>query len=56
MARYDGFIQTPTAQPEPFVDFRTHPDCYRHWTLTIDGRVATLALDVQEDAPLVPGI
>ena len=55
MARYDGFIQTPTAQPEPFVDFRTHPVCYRHWTLTIDGRVATLALDVQEDAPLVPG-
>ena len=55
MATRDSRIQTPPAQPEPLVDFRTHPDHYRHWTLTIDGRVATLALDVQEDAPLVPG-
>lgn len=54
MARRDSRTQTPPAQPEPLVDFRTHPDHYRHWTLTIDGRVATLALDVQEDAPLVP--
>ena len=46
---------TPSAPEEPLVDFRTHPDRYRHWTLAIDGRVATLALDVQEDAPLVPG-
>ena len=46
---------TPSAPEEPLVDFRTYPDRYRHWTLTIDGRVATLALDVQEDAPLVPG-
>ena len=55
MATRDSRTQTPPAQPEPFVDFRTHPDHYRHWTLTIDGPVATLSLDVQEDAPLVPG-
>ena len=55
MATRDSRTQTPPAQPEPLVDFRTHPGHYRHWTLTIDGRVATLALDVQEDAPLVPG-
>ena len=55
MATRDSRTQTPPAQPEPLVDFRTHPDRYRHWTLTIDGRVATLALDVKEDAPLVPG-
>ena len=54
-ATCDSRTRTPPAQPEPFVDFRTHPDRYRHWTLTLDGRVATLALDVQEDAPLVPG-
>ena len=54
MATRDSRTQTPPAQPEPLVDFRTHPDRYRHWTLTIDGRVATLALDVQEDAPLLP--
>ena len=47
--------QTLAAPEEPFVDFRTHPGQYRHWTLTVDGQVAMLALDVQEDAPLVPG-
>ena len=55
MATRDSHSRTPPAQPEPLVDFRTHPDRYRHWTLSIDGRVATLALDVQEDAPLAPG-
>src|SRR5262245_52673233 len=37
------------------VDFRTEPSRYRHWKLTIDGRVATLAMDVQEDGGLRPG-
>ena len=55
MATRDSLTQTPSARQEPFVDFRTHPDQYRHWTLTVDGRVATLALDVQEETPLVPG-
>lgn len=55
MTPRDTLTQTPAARQEPFVDFRTHPDHYRHWTLTIDGRVATLALNVQEDGPLVPG-
>ena len=55
MTARDRLTQTPAARREPLVDFRTHPDQYRHWTLTVDGRVATLALDVQEGAPLVPG-
>ena len=37
------------------IDFRTHPDRYRHWRLSFDGPVATLALDVQEDGGLEPG-
>jgi len=37
------------------VDFRTEPSRYRHWRLTIDGRLATLAMDVKEDAGLAPG-
>ena len=37
------------------VDFDTAPDRYRHWTLRIDGAVATLSLAVAEDAGLVPG-
>ena len=30
------------------IDFRTQPGDYRHWRLTVDGAVATLALDVDE--------
>ena len=37
------------------IDFETHPDRYRHWHLTVDGRVAVLALDVREDGGLKPG-
>ncbi|HEY7100749.1 MAG TPA: 2,3-epoxybenzoyl-CoA dihydrolase [Mycobacteriales bacterium] len=37
------------------VEFRTAPDAYRHWKLSIDGTVATLAMDVAEDGGLVPG-
>ncbi|MEE2998264.1 MAG: 2,3-epoxybenzoyl-CoA dihydrolase [Pseudomonadota bacterium] len=40
---------------EPRIEFRTSPDQYKHWKLTIDGRVARLALDVDENATLVPG-
>jgi benzoyl-CoA-dihydrodiol lyase len=37
------------------VDFRTEPSRYRHWKLSFDGRVATLAMDVKEDGGLSPG-
>jgi benzoyl-CoA-dihydrodiol lyase len=37
------------------VDFRTEPSRYRHWRLRVDGRVATLAMDVREDGGLRPG-
>ena len=37
------------------VDFRTEPSKYRHWKLTFNGPVATLAMDVKEDGGLRPG-
>ncbi|MCW9039650.1 MAG: enoyl-CoA hydratase-related protein, partial [Rhodospirillales bacterium] len=37
------------------IDFNTRPDLYRHWKLSVDGRVATLTLDVAEDGGLAPG-
>src|SRR5918994_127564 len=37
------------------VDFRTEPERYKHWKLTIEGAVATLAMDVREDGGLRPG-
>src|SRR5215813_3861464 len=39
----------------PPVDFRTDPSRYKHWKLGIEGRVATLSMDVQEDGGLKPG-
>jgi benzoyl-CoA-dihydrodiol lyase len=37
------------------VTFDTHPDRYVHWRLSIDGEVATLALDVDEERGIRPG-
>jgi benzoyl-CoA-dihydrodiol lyase len=37
------------------VDFRTDPSRYRHWTLTVDGDIATLTMDVDEAGGLRPG-
>ena len=37
------------------VTFDTHPDRYVHWRLSIDGEVATLALDVDEERGIQPG-
>ncbi len=37
------------------ISFETHPERYSHWKLSFDGALATLALDVAEDKPLVPG-
>src|SRR5580658_2096501 len=37
------------------IDFRTHPDRYRHWKLSIDGNIAHLKMDVAEDGGLRPG-
>jgi benzoyl-CoA-dihydrodiol lyase len=36
------------------ISFETSPDQYRHWKLQMDGDIAFLTMDVQEDAPLVP--
>ena len=37
------------------VDFRTEPAKYKHWRLSFDGPIATLAMDVKEDGGLRPG-
>jgi benzoyl-CoA-dihydrodiol lyase len=42
-------MQTPTVDT---VTFETHPSLYRHWKLEFDGPVATLGMDVREDAGL----
>src|ERR1700733_13401508 len=37
------------------VEFRTAPERYRHWRLATEGPVATLTMDVDEQAGIVPG-
>jgi len=39
----------------PEVDFRTHPESYRHWQLSVAGTRATLAMQVDENAGIRPG-
>jgi benzoyl-CoA-dihydrodiol lyase len=42
------------AHHDPGVSFETSPERYRHWKLTFNGAIATLSMDVQEDAGLSP--
>ena len=37
------------------VEYQTHPTQYRHWSLNVDGEIATLSLDIQEDGGILPG-
>ena len=37
------------------IEFRTSPEQYKHWKLSFDGPVATIAMDVNEDGGLKPG-
>ncbi|HYN07484.1 MAG TPA: 2,3-epoxybenzoyl-CoA dihydrolase [Vicinamibacterales bacterium] len=46
-------MATSTRTTAP-VSFETDPARYRHWKLAFDGPVATLSMDVQEDAGLSP--
>jgi len=45
---------TQTAGPAR-VSYDTHPDRYVHWRMSVDGAVATLAMNVNEDKGLRPG-
>src|SRR5437588_521830 len=37
------------------INFQTSPDQYKHWKLSLDGPVAKLSMDVQEDETLADG-
>lgn len=47
--------QVATHEVTARVDFRTTPSQYKHWALSFDGQIATLAMDVSEDGGLRPG-
>ena len=43
------------SQTSPRVEYQTDPSQYRHWKLSFEGPVATLAADFDENAGLRPG-
>jgi benzoyl-CoA-dihydrodiol lyase len=45
----------PHVMEKQMVLFGAAPESYRHWKLKVDGRVATLLMDVNEDMGLRPG-
>ena len=55
--QYSSSAMTVAEQPAQtgLVRFDTAPERYQHWKLSVEGRVATLALDVDEDAGIRPG-
>jgi benzoyl-CoA-dihydrodiol lyase len=49
-------MKAPDPSPElARVDFQTAPSRYRHWSLRFDGPIATLGMNVAEDAGIRPG-
>ncbi len=46
---------TATATEPERVQFQTHPDQYRHWRLSVEGDLATLAMNVDPEGGQRPG-
>ena len=46
---------SPGTNSDVRIDYRTEPAKYHHWSLKFDGVVATLAMNVDENAGLKPG-
>ena len=49
------FKQTIGGVERELVSFATHPAKYQHWTLNVEGDVAKLKLDINEDGGIKPG-
>ncbi len=45
----------PKIETSPPITFERRPDRYVHWNLTVEGSVARLVMNVQEDRPFRPG-
>ncbi|MDO8385398.1 MAG: 2,3-epoxybenzoyl-CoA dihydrolase [Polaromonas sp.] len=49
------FKQVIEGQERELVSFATHPTKYQHWSLSVEGDVARLKLDINEDGGIKPG-
>lgn len=50
-----GAADTTEEAAAPVVDFRTSPERYRHFSVDVEGEVATVTLAVDEQGGIVPG-
>src|ERR1700741_22645 len=48
-------MEAISPNPVNSVEFQREPSRYRHWKLSVENRVAVLALDVQEEGGVRPG-
>ncbi len=48
-------VPQPTSEPQARVTYDRTPESYAHWRLKIEGDVATLSMDVDEERGLRPG-
>ncbi|UCH48087.1 MAG: benzoyl-CoA-dihydrodiol lyase [Betaproteobacteria bacterium] len=51
----DTAAPNSASEARPYVNYETHPDRYAHWHMSVDGAVATLSMDVNEEKGLQPG-
>ncbi|MBI2770940.1 MAG: benzoyl-CoA-dihydrodiol lyase [Burkholderiales bacterium] len=49
------FRQQINGESREMVSFATHPTKYQHWTLSVEGDIARLKLDINEDGGIKPG-
>ncbi|MES1265013.1 MAG: benzoyl-CoA-dihydrodiol lyase, partial [Variovorax sp.] len=49
------FKQTIAGEERELVSFATEPARYRHWKLAVEGDVARLTLDIDEEGGIKPG-
>jgi len=47
--------QSDASQGRTLITFDTHPGQYHHWNMAVDGAVATLSMNVNEDKGIRPG-
>jgi benzoyl-CoA-dihydrodiol lyase len=48
-------VPQPTSEPRELITYDRTPDTYAHWRMKIEGEVATLSMDVDEERGLKPG-
>jgi benzoyl-CoA-dihydrodiol lyase len=53
--RQPGAAKETEMSDSPRVDYQTEPSRYRHWKLSFDGPIATLAADFDENGGVRPG-